>query len=111
MAVINGPGIFAWAQALPGGNRYTTRVTSGSILSPSESTYANLLVDSPECKQKSYTMKNSGEHVGAALFTTFVKGPVLVDPTRRKMKKRVTKTRTLEIRNGAAPKSKLKLNG
>jgi hypothetical protein len=56
-------------------------------------------------------MKNSVGVVGAALFTTFVKGAVLVDPTTRKMKKRVTKTPTLEIRKGAAPKSKLKLNG
>jgi len=61
--------------------------------------------------KKLYHEEFGGEHVGAALFTTFVKGPVLVDPTRRKMKKRVTKTRTLEIRKGAAPKSKLKLNG
>jgi hypothetical protein len=111
MAVINGPGISAWAQALPGSNRYTTRATSGSILSPSELTYANLLVNRRKCKQKSYTMKNSGGDVGAALFTTFVKGAVPVDPSTRKMKERVTKTRTLEIRKGAAPKSKLKLNG
>src|ERR1700726_4665288 len=52
MAVINGPGIFAWAQALPGSNRYTIRETLGSTLSPPELTYANLLVNSRKCKQK-----------------------------------------------------------
>jgi hypothetical protein len=61
--------------------------------------------------KKLYHEEFGGVDVGAALFRTSVKGAVPVDPSARKMKKRVTKTRTLEIRKGAAPKSKLKLNG
>src|SRR5258706_9335054 len=71
MAVINGPGIFAWAQALPGSNRYTTRVTSGSILSPSELTYANLLVNSRKCKQKiKKAIRKCGLSLGRAITLT-----------------------------------------